>query len=80
MSSTSEGTAVDINTEPTLVWIDDNPINNAGEVAEARSQGINVVEIPSTAIAKLWIEENSGKSPLFPAFLFAYFGVPIRIA
>lgn len=30
------------------------------EVLEAQRQGVNVIQIPSTAVAKIWIEENRG--------------------
>ncbi|KDR84483.1 hypothetical protein GALMADRAFT_237358 [Galerina marginata CBS 339.88] len=43
---------------PLLVWIDDRPENNSYEVAEARGMGIQVVELPSTAAAKAWVDEN----------------------
>jgi hypothetical protein len=45
---------------PLLVWIDDNPINNVGEVAHAHDLGINVIQLTSTALAKSWIEEHNG--------------------
>ncbi|RDB15435.1 hypothetical protein Hypma_004178 [Hypsizygus marmoreus] len=43
---------------PMVVWVDDNPANNAEEVAFARNKGIQVVEFTSTALAKAWIEAN----------------------
>ncbi|KAJ3505451.1 hypothetical protein NLJ89_g7408 [Agrocybe chaxingu] len=43
---------------PLLVWIDDNPQNNAYEVADARSKGIQVIELSSTSVAKAWVEAN----------------------
>jgi len=43
---------------PMLVWIDDMPSNNVKEVEFARSKGVNVLEFTSTALAKVWIEEN----------------------
>lgn len=45
---------------PLLVWIDDNPDNNAYEVGQAKMAGIMVIELASTAIAKAWVEANSG--------------------
>ncbi|KDR81171.1 hypothetical protein GALMADRAFT_222682 [Galerina marginata CBS 339.88] len=45
---------------PLLVWVDDRPENNAYEVAQAREAGIYVVELSSTAVAKAWIEANTG--------------------
>jgi len=43
---------------PLLVWIDDRPDNNAYEVAQARALGIYVIEMASTAIAKVWVDAN----------------------
>jgi hypothetical protein len=43
---------------PLLVWIDDNPQNNVNEVAHAHSKGIQVIELPSTSVAKAWVEAN----------------------
>lgn len=45
---------------PLLVWIDDRPGNNSYEVSQARLLGIMVIELSSTAIAKAWVEANSG--------------------
>ncbi|PFH46970.1 hypothetical protein AMATHDRAFT_68635 [Amanita thiersii Skay4041] len=47
-----------INLEPTLIWIDDKMENNTLEVAYAKSRGIRVVQLPSTAAAKMWVEKN----------------------
>ncbi len=36
------------------------------EVLEAQRQGVNVIQVPSTAVTKVWIGENHGtvfKSP-----------------
>jgi hypothetical protein len=43
-----------------LVWIDDNPQNNVPYVNFARSLGIEVRELSSTALAKVWIDNNIG--------------------
>ncbi|EJU03293.1 hypothetical protein DACRYDRAFT_99588 [Dacryopinax primogenitus] len=43
---------------PLIVWVDDNPQNNTLEVRFARSLGITVVELTSTALAKAWFEAN----------------------
>ena len=43
---------------PLLVWIDDNPENNAYEVAQARGMDIYVIEMTSTATAKSWVDTN----------------------
>ncbi|KZO92658.1 hypothetical protein CALVIDRAFT_557417 [Calocera viscosa TUFC12733] len=43
---------------PLIIWVDDNPSNNIEEVAFARSLGISVIELRSTALAKSWFEEN----------------------
>lgn len=56
----SSATTLGDNLTPTLVWIDDNPRNNTREVLEAQRQGVTVVQLPSTAVAKMWIEENYG--------------------
>ena len=48
---------------PLIVWVDDNKQNNADLVAYARSRGITVIEILSTASAKAWIEANHGVCP-----------------
>jgi len=45
---------------PVIVWVDDNPPNNVEPVAYARSRGVTVVELLSTASAKAWIEANQG--------------------
>ncbi|KAK2462201.1 hypothetical protein APHAL10511_005789 [Amanita phalloides] len=47
--------------EPTLVWIDDKMGNNKAEIKFATSLGIRVIQLPSTALAKLWIEQNEGE-------------------
>jgi len=46
--------------EKLLVWVDDNPGNNIRLVEFARSIGIRVYELPSTAVAKVWIDQNIG--------------------
>ena len=46
---------------PLLVWIDDNPEHNAYDIAQARGAGIQVIELNSTAMAKSWVEANSGE-------------------
>lgn len=46
--------------EKLLVWVDDNPGNNVRFVEFARSIGIKVYELPSTAVAKVWIDQNIG--------------------
>ncbi|KAF5371981.1 hypothetical protein D9615_008041 [Tricholomella constricta] len=43
---------------PLLIWVDDNPSNNVQEVTFARTNGVNVLEFTSTALVKLWIQEN----------------------
>ncbi|KAG5650689.1 hypothetical protein H0H81_011363 [Sphagnurus paluster] len=43
---------------PLLIWVDDKPENNIQEVAFAKSNGVNVLEFGSTALAKIWMEEN----------------------
>ncbi|EJU03331.1 hypothetical protein DACRYDRAFT_115514 [Dacryopinax primogenitus] len=43
---------------PLLIWMDDDPKNNLQTVAFARSLGILVIELTSTALAKCWFEEN----------------------
>src|SRR5271170_706889 len=45
---------------PLIVWIDDNPTNITHLVSQARVLGITVLELPGTAEAKLWIDENLG--------------------
>ncbi|KDR84536.1 hypothetical protein GALMADRAFT_237424 [Galerina marginata CBS 339.88] len=45
---------------PLLVWIDDRPENILYEVEQARDMGIQVIELPSTAAAKAWVDENEG--------------------
>jgi hypothetical protein len=47
---------------PLLVWIDDRPENNYLEVEQATIKGIQVIELPSTAAAKAWVEENEGEN------------------
>ncbi|KAF8631753.1 hypothetical protein AX15_002209 [Amanita polypyramis BW_CC] len=44
--------------EPTLVWIDDKMGNNQAEIDYAVLHQIRVIQLPTTAIAKLWIEQN----------------------
>ncbi|KAF8636074.1 hypothetical protein AX17_003781 [Amanita inopinata Kibby_2008] len=44
--------------QPTLVWVDDRMENNLVEIDYAESLGIRVIELPSTATAKLWVEKN----------------------
>ncbi|KZT60670.1 hypothetical protein CALCODRAFT_515263 [Calocera cornea HHB12733] len=43
---------------PLIIWVDDMPSNNIGEVTYARSLGISVIELTSTALAKAWFEDN----------------------
>jgi len=43
-----------------LLWVDDNPQNNVPHVNFARSLGIEVRELSSTALAKVWIDQNLG--------------------
>ena len=50
--------------EPTLVWVDDKMENNKMEVQIATSLQIRVIQLPSTAVAKLWIEQNESQSAL----------------
>lgn len=45
---------------PLLVWIDDNPESVAEEITEAQKMGVNVIQLTSTALAKAWVESNSG--------------------
>lgn len=47
---------------PLLVWVDDRPENNAYEIWRAREMGIQVIELPSTAAAKVWVDENAGEN------------------
>ena len=47
--------------ERLLIWIDDNPMNNELHVAEAKNLGITVLELQSTAQAKVWVDKNLGK-------------------
>jgi len=47
--------------EPTLVWVDDKMENNKYEVKIAASLEIRVIQLPSTAVAKLWIEQNEAE-------------------
>jgi len=51
-------------TTPLLIWVDDNPHHNTKHVDYARSLGIGVIELFSTAEAKFWIDENLGIPPL----------------
>jgi len=44
---------------PLLIWIDDNPWNNAGGKSYAKSLGVQVISITSTASAKKWIDSHS---------------------
>jgi len=50
--------------EPTLVWVDDIMENNKFEIRNAASLEIQIIQLPSTAVAKLWIEQNESKSNL----------------
>jgi hypothetical protein len=43
-----------------LVWIDDNPDFNEEYVEFAQSLNIKVYQLSSTALAKIWIDENIG--------------------
>ena|SRR5271156_1796645 len=47
-------------TTPLLIWVDDNPHYNTKHVDYAQSLGVSVIELYSTAEAKLWIDENLG--------------------
>jgi len=49
---------------PLLIWVDDDPKNNAFKVDFAQRMGINVIQLTSTAIAKAWIAENAGAHKL----------------
>ncbi|KAG6826507.1 hypothetical protein H0H92_015562 [Tricholoma furcatifolium] len=46
---------------PLLVWIDDQPDNNVEHVRFAEELGVHVVQFPSTALVKAWIEDNEGR-------------------
>lgn len=50
--------------EPTLIWVDDKMENNKVEIQIATSLHIRVIQLPSTAVAKLWIEQNESQSTL----------------
>ncbi|KZT60692.1 hypothetical protein CALCODRAFT_98273 [Calocera cornea HHB12733] len=43
---------------PLIIWVDDEPANNLHKVAFARSLGITVIELSSTALAKAWFDAN----------------------
>ncbi|KAF8621355.1 hypothetical protein AX15_007852 [Amanita polypyramis BW_CC] len=43
---------------PTLVWTDDEVENIKEGLDHATSRGIRVIQLPSTATTKLWIEQN----------------------
>jgi hypothetical protein len=45
---------------PLLVWVDDNPANNARHVAYAEAEAVPILEMSSTAEAKIWIDQNLG--------------------
>jgi hypothetical protein len=45
---------------PLLVWVDDNPQNNKRHIKYADQEGLPVLEMSSTAEAKIWIDENLG--------------------
>ena len=49
---------------PLLVWIDDNPDNNAFHIEMAKDLGIDVVTLLSTGEAKIWIDMHSGNRQL----------------
>jgi hypothetical protein len=44
---------------PLLVWVDDQPENNLYLVRKARARGVQVIQLPSTATAKFWVDENA---------------------
>jgi hypothetical protein len=44
---------------PLLVWVDDRPENNLYYVRKAQARGIQVIQLPSTAAAKFWVDENA---------------------
>ncbi|EAU80952.1 hypothetical protein CC1G_03128 [Coprinopsis cinerea okayama7 len=44
--------------QPTLVWIDDRMSNNQQEISYAESLGIQVITLPSSSVARFWIEQN----------------------
>lgn len=48
---------------PLLVWVDDVPDGNGQLAGYARSLGITVVELTSTASAFTWLEANQGLGP-----------------
>lgn len=60
VSSTSSSMSL----EPTLIWVDDKMENNKMEIQIATSLQIRVIQLPSTAVAKLWIEQNESQSSL----------------
>ncbi|KAG6853711.1 hypothetical protein C0991_002127 [Blastosporella zonata] len=43
---------------PLLIWVDDQPDNNREEVRFAESRGVHVLQFISTALLKVWIEDN----------------------
>jgi hypothetical protein len=51
-----------------LVWIDDRPDNNKNYVAYAQKLGITVLELNSTAEAKIWVDKN-----MVPNFLLIHY-------
>jgi hypothetical protein len=44
-----------------LVWIDDRPDNNTHLIKYAEQLSVAVLQLQSTAEAKVWIDENLGK-------------------
>ena len=53
-------TADDSITLPLVVWIDDNPDNNAFEIQMAKNLGVEVITLLSTGEAKIWIDLHFG--------------------
>lgn len=64
-------------TLPLLVWIDDNPDNNAFQIQTATNLGIEVITLFSTGEAKIWIDMHFGNNRwtvqyLTPEFLLKH--------
>ncbi|KAI0311713.1 hypothetical protein OF83DRAFT_1149633 [Amylostereum chailletii] len=61
LSPRPQETGDDTTVRPLILWIDDNPNSVTRLCEHARSQGVTVVAITSTAAAKVWIESNQGE-------------------
>jgi len=59
ITSTPERETRSIEVRPRVLWVDDNPLNNAFQTSQLQSLGIDVIQAISTDIAMVNLKNNS---------------------